>query len=230
MSEANYDCLVLTLGFEPGPLLRAIASYGVKANGTIVVLTAEYRDERCERAFLDLQKLVRMLFKDERGRHEINIRRVDVCLNPVLRGVEQVSATLREFVNSNVCIAFTGGMRVLWIILLMTYLLLPWKYEPKLVAYLEGRGEFVEIPPIRSIFELAVHGTRLEILRAIGERPKTVDELSSELNRDRSTIYRNILWLEEKGLVKKVGRTIELTDLGRVLSLSQPLMQAHANI
>ena len=58
------DALVMTLRFEPGPLVSSIASHateGFNSGAEIIVLTPDFPDERAERAWLQLQNIFDMM-------------------------------------------------------------------------------------------------------------------------------------------------------------------------
>ncbi|MEM4411440.1 MAG: hypothetical protein QXO66_01175 [Thermofilum sp.] len=58
------DALVMTLGFEPGPLISTIASAaseGFSERAQILVFTSAFPDERADRAWLELQRIVNMM-------------------------------------------------------------------------------------------------------------------------------------------------------------------------
>ena len=209
-----YDALVLLLGFEPGPLIRATAKFSLSKEGRIIILTPEYKDERSERAFLDFQRIVNMIFKGEGIR--ANIRRYEVTLNPISRGIQRIRRIFQDIRDNSVVIAFTGGMRALCLATFMAYLMTYWGREPEVVVYLEGRGEFVSLPKISRIFEMSITYAKQEIINALSRKPKSITQLAIELNKDRSVLYRHIDALEKRGLVRKVGRLVELTDIGEL--------------
>jgi len=212
-----YDALVLTLGFEPGPLVRALASTPLKRGGLVIVLTPEFKDERSERAFLDFKRIATMMFKGEEL--EVEFDRHYIPLKPLSKGVQVIRSIFNRIKDRDVSISLTGSMRALIIATFLAYLTTPWVKEPKVCVYLEGRGEYVEIPQVRRIIELAVTDVKQEILNALIDKPKTISELSLELSRDRSVIYRHISWLESRGLISRKGKYIEITELGKMLAL-----------
>jgi len=212
-----YDALVLTLGFEPGPLMRALASTPLRHNGLVVVLTPEFKDERSERAFLDFKRIATMMFKGEEL--EVKFKRYFIPLRPISKGVQVIRSIFNEIKDKNVSISLTGSMRALVIATFIAYLTTSWTKEPKIHVYLEGRGEHIEIPQVRRVLELAVTDVKQEILNALIDKPKTITELSLELGKDRSVIYRHISWLESRGLINRRGKYIEITELGKMLAL-----------
>jgi len=216
-----FDAIMLTLGFEPGPLVRAIAAYPLSSSGRIIIFTPIYRDERCERAFLDFQRIVNMMFREEHKGNEISIERVHIQLDPLSKGVQEVRKILYDLKDKHVLIALTGGMRALCLAVFIAYLTIPWIKEPKILVYLEGRGKSIEIPPIRKVLDLTIFGLKQEILNLLAKEPRTITQLSIELNRDRSVIYRHISWLESQGLIERKGKLIHTTELGKLFAQPQ---------
>jgi len=214
-----YDALILTLGFEPGPLIRALASTPLRSNGLVAVLMPEFKDVRSERAFLDFKRIANMMFKNERI--SIDIKRFEISLKPLSKGVQEVRLIFKEFMDREVAIALTGSMRALILAVFIAYLTIPWIKEPRIFIYLEGRGESVEVPQVRRVLELAVTDVKQEILNALASGPKTITQLSVELGRDRSVIYRHLSWLESRGLIERKGKYVESTELGKALALPQ---------
>ncbi|MCS7116714.1 MAG: hypothetical protein NZ896_04495, partial [Nitrososphaerales archaeon] len=71
-----FDAVVLTLGFEPGPLIRAVASYNLKPNGSIITFTPSFSDERAENAYMELKRICDIIFKNV----QLNFQKVEVDL------------------------------------------------------------------------------------------------------------------------------------------------------
>jgi len=213
-----FDVIVLTLGFEPGPLIRTIAANPLSSNGRIIIFTPTYRDERCERAFLDFQRIANMMFREERIGKEISIERIYIQLEPLSKGVQEIRKILHDLKDKYVLIALTGGMRALCLAVFIAYLTIPWIKEPMLQVYLEGRGKSIDIPPIRRVLETTISGIKQDILNLLAKESKTITQLSIELNRDRSVVYRHISWLESQGLIERKGKFIQITELGMLFA------------
>ncbi len=218
MSNAKlsmFDAIVLILGFEPGPLIRAVASHNLNPGARIIVLTPSFKDERSDRAFDDFKRICSMMFE----KVNIKIERVIINLKPLSKAVSSIRKIFSEISDMHVAICISGGMRALCIATFIAYLLTKWKYSPHIEVSLEGRVETIIIPNINKILELNITGEKLEILKTLSEYGSlTVASIAALLNKDRSTIHRHLNWLEEYGLVKRVGRNIELTELGMVLA------------
>jgi len=202
------------LGFEPGPLVRAVASHNLRVNGKIVVFTPSFHDERAERAWSDFNRILSMMLEQRK----VNIQRVEVNLTDMSLAIKQVKGIFEAFSNLSTAIVISGGMRALALAVYIAYLLVDWKIKPKIEVYLEGQGYTVRIPDISSILSFEVSRERLEVLRVLVERPKSTVEIAKELSKDRSTIHRHLSWLQKRGLVRKENKTYKLTPLGRLLT------------
>lgn len=209
-----YDAIVLLLGFEPGPLVRAVASHNLKVNGRIIVFMPTFHDERAERAWNDFTRILSMMLEQR----SVNIERVEVNLTNMALAVKQVRQILSSLYNMNTAIIFTGGMRALALAVYIAYLLIDWKVKPNVEVYLEGQGYTVSIPNVTSILSLDISRERLEVLKVLSERPKSTIEIAKELGKDRSTIHRHLDWLQRRGLVKRENKTYKLTSLGQLLA------------
>jgi CRISPR locus-related DNA-binding protein len=132
--------------------------------------------------------------------------------------VKIFSAILDKITNeSNRCIIveIVGGLRIVCLALLMVTIMLPNRIE-KVYAIPESSSARVSIP-IPFINPQLTHTSRT-ILREIGKGTKTIDVLSNVLNKDKSTLNRQIRRLVEKGLIgqQRKGRitTYSLTLYG----------------
>ena len=212
-----YDVVVMTLGFEPGPLIRALASHPIVEGGDVIIFVPNYEDERAERAFQDFKRICSMMFLDEKKKIKINIKRYVINIDDIEVGISQVRSILGKYCNNNVAICLSGGMRALCIAVLLGAFLINWKRKPSIMAYLEGQGKYVVIPYVADIMKLVITDVKLEILRALRDGPKTISELSIILDKDRSTIYRHLKWLAKNGLIEYEKHLVKLTRLGRLM-------------
>lgn len=216
------DALVMTLGFEPGPLISTIASAaseGFSERAQILRLTSAFPDEGADRAWLELQRIVNMMDFAKRLGLQPELREVPLTDFP--EAVGSIRESLLPLRDKAVKISITGGMRALGLALFTAYLLIDWVREPRLNVYLEGRGIAVEIPPLHRFLTVNLTETQLEILSLMRTgAPYTTSDIAGLLKKDRSTIYKNLQWLCEKGLVERKGNIFRLSKLGSVLSRS----------
>lgn len=213
------DILIMTLGFEPGPLVGCLASHAVEgfaSNAEIIVLTPNFQDERAERAWRQLQNIFDMMKLGEIG---VSLRRHVIDLSDFPKAVRQIKDLFSEFRGKNVQISLTGGMRALILAAFMAYLLTDWRLPPNVEISLEGRGIMLKVPNIASILTPLVDERRRYILRAMSPgRVYRSSELLKLLKRDRSTLYRHLRALCNMGLIERVERRFRLTRLGELFS------------
>jgi len=218
------DALVMTLGFEPGPLLSAIASAaaeGFNQGAQILVLTAAFPDERAERAWLELQRIVGMMnLPKELG---VRLERREVELSDFVRAVRRVKEVLAPLRDKRIRLSITGGMRALNLAVFTAYLLIDWAHEPRIDVYLEGRGTALTLPSLHRILTLNLTETQRLILSAMREgMAYTSSDLSAHVRKDRSTVYKNLLALQRLGLVAREGNRYRVTELGAMILNSKP--------
>jgi len=205
---------MLTLGFEPGPLVRATASHNLRLGGSIIVFTSGFKDDRAERAYLEFKKICDMIYKDAM----INIEKVEVDLTDFLKAVRRVKEILSKFVDKRVAFCFSGGMRALCLVILIAYLTLKWRYKPIIEVHFEGRAECLAIPPINEVVRINISKEKKSILQLLFKHGSlSAGNIAVLMQKDRSTIYRHLTSLLESGLIRQKGRMYELTDLGFVL-------------
>jgi CRISPR locus-related DNA-binding protein len=209
------DALIMTLGFEPGPLIRAVASYNLKTGASIIVFTPTFKDDRTERAYLELKKVCGMIFKDT----QVSLQEVAVDLTNFIEAVKYVRALLSKFTDKHVGICLSGGMRALCLAVYTAYLMLEWQYNPIVEVHLEGRAERLIIPPIHKIVKAEISEEKLNILRLLSQyKQLSIGDIANLMQKDRSTVYRHVQSLFRNGFVKQKGRIYELTELGIMLT------------
>ncbi|MCX8171385.1 MAG: CRISPR-associated CARF protein Csa3 [Candidatus Bathyarchaeota archaeon] len=210
----QYDALIMTLGFEPGPLVRSAASYNLKPNGLILVFTSSFEDERVERAYLEFKRICDIILKDA----SIGFKRINVDLRDFLGAVRQVKDVLSELVDKQVVFCFSGGMRALCFAVFIAYLMLRWEHKPNIEIHLEGRTERLTIPPINEIIKVDISEEKTRLLQLLLKHGGlSAGAIAVLMGKDRSTVYRHLMSLLESGLVRQKGKIYELTDLGLML-------------
>lgn len=211
------DALVMTLGFEPGPLISAYASAvaeGLSEGARVLVLTAAFPDERSERAWLDFQRVVSMMEATKRLGVELELR--EVPLGDMASAILEVKKAIAPLRGRSVKVSITGGMRALAVAVLAAVLLTRWEREPAVEVHLEGRGAALRVPRLRKLIEASEKCAAL--VEAMREGPAKLDELAAKLGRDRSTVYRRMRILLEAGAAKRVRGGYQLTPLGLALA------------
>ena len=212
------DALVMTLGFEPGPLVSAIAAHaseGFEPGAQILVLTPNFRDERAERAWRQLQDVFGMMKLGETG---VKLHRLVIDLGDLTSAILQVKALFTSLKDKKIKISLTGGMRALILAVFIAYLLTDWTYVPDVEVFLEGRSMVLEVPRLAGILGPKLDKRKLRVLQVM--EPGTIyriGDLCGFLGRDRSTLYRHLKSLIDAGLVEKVDNGFRITNLGLIL-------------
>jgi len=212
------DTLVMTLGFEPGPLVSSVASHaaeGFTSGARIVVLTPNFPDERADRAWRQLCEIFEMMRLKDLG---VELERMIIDLNDFTRAVIQLKEFFSRIKGKRTQISLTGGMRALILATLIAYLLTEWENPPGIEVFLEGRGFALKIPNIASVVKPFLDENKMQLLRAMlpGKVYRSGD-LCKLLRRDRSTVYRYLRALSRAGLIERVDRGFRLTELGEML-------------
>jgi hypothetical protein len=143
------DALVMTLGFEPGPLISAYASAvaeGLSEGARVLVLTAAFPDERSERAWLDFQRVVSMMEATKRLGVELELR--EVPLDDMASAILEVKRAIAPLRGRSVRVSITGGMRALAV--LAAVLLTRWEREPAVLRASSRAPPAACSPPSRS--------------------------------------------------------------------------------
>jgi len=208
------DALIMTLGFEPGPLIRSVASHNLRADASIIIFTPSFKDERAERAYLEFKKICDMILKDT----SINFQKIEVDLTDFVKAIRHIRILLSKFVDKRVAFCFSGGMRALSFAVFVAYLLLEWRHRPNIEVHLEGRSERLIIPPLNEILKVNITKEKSDILRILLQHGGlSAGNIAVLLQKDRSTIYRHLASLLKDGLIRQKGKVYELTDLGLML-------------
>lgn len=217
-AENLIDALVMTLGFEPGPLVSSVASHaaeGFRQGAKIIVLTPGFHDERAERAWRQLQDIFDLMKLEEAG---VTLTRHVINLDDFTQAIIQVKSLFSGFRDKKVHISLTGGMRALILCTFIAYLLTRWRRPPDVWISLEGRGVMLKVPSIAPILKPLVDENKLSLLKAMSpDRVYKPRELHALIGRDRSTLYRYLRALSDLGLIERVGGGFRVTELGRLL-------------
>jgi len=228
LSSANYlvrslsgriEALVMTLGFEPGPLVSAMAAHaseGFEPGAEIIVLTPAFEDERAERAWRQLQDVFSMMKLSQTG---VELKRLTIELEDFASAVLQVKALFTALKDKKVEISLTGGMRALILAVFTAYLLIDWAHVPDVEVFLEGRGMALRVPRLASAIGPKVSKRKLEVLDVMqpGTIYRLVDLCGFFEDRDRSTIYRHLKGLLKNGLVERANGGFKITPLGLIV-------------
>jgi CRISPR locus-related DNA-binding protein len=213
-----FDAVVLTLGFEPGPLVSAFASAvagGLSEGARVIVFTAAFPDERSERAWLELQRVVNMMEVPRKLGVELELK--EVPLDDMATAILEVRRVLDGLRGKKIKVAITGGMRALGIAVFSALLITKWEASPEVEVHLEGRGAALKVPNIKALIRASEKCPDIVEAMKSGQ-PLKLDELAGRLGRDRTTVYRRLKLLLEAGAVKKTSKGYQLTPLGQALA------------
>ena len=209
------EALIMTLGFEPGPLVSAVAaraSEGLGKNAKIIVLTPSFKDERAERAWRQLQDVFSMMRLRDSG---VKLYRLIVDLEDFTSAVLKIKNLFSELRDKTVSISLTGGMRALILAVFVAYLLTDWAQVPEIDVFLEGRGMALKMPKLAAALGPTLHRRKLELLKlmkpGMAYRP---GDLCGFIGKDRSTVYRHLKDLIAAGLVERADGGFRITHMG----------------
>ncbi|MCC5997702.1 MAG: CRISPR-associated CARF protein Csa3 [Thermofilum sp.] len=212
-----FEAVVLTLGFEPGPLVSAFAgavAEGLSEGALVVVFTAGFPDERSERAWLEFQRVVNMMEAPRRLGVELELR--EVPLDDMATAILEIRRVLDGLRGKKVKVALTGGMRALGLAVFSAILLTRWADMPEVEVYLEGRGTALKIPDLKALIRASEKC--IDLVEVMKSGPAKLDELAKRLGKDRTTVYRKLRLLLNAGAAKKTPRGYELTPIGLALA------------
>lgn len=166
----------------------------------ILVLPAGFESPHSKRAIETLKNFFATHF------NKIELETRYIGISDFSQGILEFLHIILEHTNSgyHVYVNPSGGMRVLSLIAFSAGLIAR-KFAPKNIKLtemeIEGRTEYLEIffPPL-ALPELT--RTQIEIIRLLlCNKRMNVEEIANEIDRSKSTIYRNIEELEKIGLI-----------------------------
>ena len=214
--------MVFTFGWTGDFVVRCIVRMGVRQGDKFLVLRVRPRDELAEKRFQEAYRYV-VEFLEKLGVDYV-IEYADVGLEGDLRGavarIARLVASEASRGVEEVYVFLVGGPRPLVVAaLLASRLLTPMLGVPvKLYTAMEDSPELIEVWSGLLSAPNSVGEAQIEVLRALAEKPKTVQELSSELGRSVETVKKVLKKLYRRGLVgrRREGRrsVYTLTDLG----------------
>ncbi|MEM1659287.1 MAG: CRISPR-associated CARF protein Csa3 [Candidatus Jordarchaeales archaeon] len=201
-------------------VIRAIMRNAPLKEDKVIVFVPSFKDERVERALSSLKEFCAKIGGLRLEEQEVPVTDVEGAIAKVYRVLG------RELMEGRkLCFNLSGGMRVLILEVLAAALaVLRSMPETKVEVELEnlmGRVEFS-----LNHFMLSQPSTpEKDILSCIAEleekgKVATLNALTSTLKEPRTTLYRKLLDLADKGYVKveKLGRSMffTLTSIGRI--------------
>jgi CRISPR-associated protein Csa3 len=203
--------LLFTMGFDERFVLRSILRNGLQSGETILLILPENGEEtRAEKAINTLKTFVRQT------QHDAKIELIRVKLDDVYSAVSEIGSVLRA-TRERIIANLSGGMRLLILVTLAA--ILSSGAKARIEVDMES-GKGAVILPLELYKSLDLEHVDIVIMRELSSIGKkaTLDELAESLKMSKSSVWRRMKSLEERGLVasSKAGRKIEynLTESG----------------
>jgi len=213
-----------TVGFDEKLVLRSLLRVGFSVTDTVVLVYAksggEYEVKRVESAVNNIKELLSSVGV---GYYDVVVSGMDFTSD-----VATIVGWLRDHSGGRGIVGVvSGGMR-LTVIELLTALILYKRYvHPGAnieVHVAREDGLYSVVLPITWFNPPPLSSREAEVLKHLGDLntatttlAEAVDALSAKLSISKYAVYKAIQRLKMKGLIKRVDRAVELTDLGRLL-------------
>ncbi len=219
--------LILTLGFETKFCYRAILRHGIEEGDRVILVTAGLVD-KVRKAYEDIRLFITTSFGEK-----VKVELMEINVRDFTNAIKRLMEKLFELKDYELIINLSGGMRALILIVLFSLIISRIK-NIKVEIELEDLSGVINIPEqLINIMELGRRLTddRIKILMEIHKGSNDVKTLASKLNKDESTIRRNIGILEEMKLVeisKRKPLIFKLTDIGEIFVKQKELQEKKA--
>ncbi len=229
---------LIPLGYQIDYHVKALVKLGISPNDAVTALSPSEGDEtaqsRSERAFQELRELLNKLGIG-------NVHRALITINDPVTAISTiVNYAIRTIDKSQgeIIMCFSGGIRALGTYMLIAHLLLTrlLGVNSRFYVVAENIDDIIELTEFLNVLRLPdITEAELGILNYltnVGRCTSAVD-ISEHVNKDLSTVNRQLNNLEEKGLVRaRRGRTrcFETTNVGRLLYLSAMLRAGKQNL
>jgi len=214
--------MVLTLGFDEKFAIRALTRAAPSSGDEVLVVMPSESDERVEKALDYLRRFCNIMdFPLEV--EKVPVEKPEEAIAMIYK---RLSQRLRG--GKKLYLNLSGGMRALVLEVLAAAIAIARQWpssmvETKVEVELENFKNVIELT--LGHFSLSLPGSiDLEVLRSIkklqASGEATLDTIASEAKIPRSTTYRRLLDLKERGYVRaeKRGRKVvySLTELGEM--------------
>ena len=203
----NNKILVATIGFDERPVIRAILRHGLNFREILLLKPREPSDSRSSRVIENIRSLL------EKTDANVKLSVVEVDVKDFYRGVGEVKKHLAEKTREyggEILLLLGGGMRSLITETLVAAIQLSNELLVKGVIEidLEGEASYTSAR-IEDLVPLTLTPQERRILEEIRKEPKSLSSLRTSLDLPKTTIWKILQRLEEKGLVEKEyrGRT-----------------------
>jgi len=212
--------IVLTLGFDEKFAIRALMRASPLKDDEIVVIIPAIEDARCKKALDSLKNFCDITGVAIFDVKEVSVAEPEIAIATIYRTFSQ---KLRD--GKRLYLNLSGGMRALILETLAAALAVA-RHMPDVKVEVELENFSGIVGFALSYFMLSPPGSLdLNILTCIKKleeicKHATLDAITSKIGIPRSTVYRRLLDLVDKGYIKfeRQGKrvTYSLTDLGRM--------------
>jgi CRISPR locus-related DNA-binding protein len=206
--------LVFTLGFDVTHVLTRLTEIGLEGKEKLIFVLPKDKKERAEASVSAIQAHINAL--NSRG-FKLSGEFLRVDEHDFLKAVRELYQALEGF--DELFVELSGGLRILNFALFTASLLLGEKVK-RMSTKLETDGSNVALTQLPLVTLKQNEKALLQALK--GE--KTISELSKEVKRNKTSVYRTLEQLEEKGLVKPSEThpvRYSITALGELILDSQ---------
>lgn len=203
----NNKILVATIGFDERPVIRAILRHGLNFREILLLKPREPSDPRSNRVIENIRSLL------EKTDANVKLSVVEVDVKDFYHGVGEVKNHLAEKTREyggEILLLLGGGMRSLITETLVAAIQLSNELLIKGIIEIDLEGEAgYTSARIEDLVPLTLTPQERRILEEIRKEPKSLSSLKTSLDLPKTTIWKILQRLEEKGLVEKEyrGRT-----------------------
>ncbi|PSN89775.1 hypothetical protein B9Q03_08195 [Candidatus Marsarchaeota G2 archaeon OSP_D] len=206
--------LVFTLGFDVTHVLTRLTEIGLEGKERLIFILPKNKKERAEASVTAMQAHINAL--NSRG-FKLSGEFLRVEEHDFLKAVSELYHKLESF--DELYIELSGGLRILNLALYTASLLLGGKIR-QMSTKLETDGSTVTLTRPPPLILKQYEKTLLEALR----QEKTIPELSKEIKKSKTSVYRTLEKLEANGLVGSSGThptKYVITTIGELILKSQ---------
>src|SRR5579875_374896 len=214
MVNKTSKALVFTLGFDVTHVLTRLTEIGLEGKERLIFILPKNKKERAEASVTAMQAHINAL--NSRG-FKLSGEFLRVDEHDFLKAVSELYHKLEGF--DELYIELSGGLRILNLALFTASLLLGGKVR-QISTKLETDGSTVTLtrPP-----PLILKQYEKTLLKAL-KHEKTISELSKEVKKSKTSVYRTLEKLEANCLVGSSGThptKYTITTIGELMLESQ---------
>jgi CRISPR-associated protein Csa3 len=216
--------MIFTLGFDEAFAIRALLRRGINDGDKIIIVIPDKEDSRTNSAIQTIKEVINKTNK------RVKIEEIRLQVENFNTSTETIRKILTSHEGEQIYANLSGGMRALVLETLVGIIKSNVKCE--IEVDLEDRTNFIKFTTT-DIRTPEIEPEEYNILSSF-DTIITLSELSKVLNKPKSTLWRKIKKLEEKGLIKieKKGRkmVIRKTEVGKKLDITKSNSDIKNNI